>query len=134
MTRAYTVGTAAESVRTLPAFCRVTATLKPTRDSDITIEAWMPSSGWNGKFQAVGNGAFNGSIAYPSMMTALARGDATSSTDTGHTGNNASFATRRPRRSHAAALPVSPGGGLQRDGKHGRGGEFRVQGTVATQG
>ena len=56
---------AAEAFRALPAFCRVAATLKPTRDSDIKIEVWMPASGWNGKFQAVGNGAFNGAIAYP---------------------------------------------------------------------
>ena len=58
--------------RALPAFCRVAATLKPTADSDIKVEVWMPASGWNGKYQAVGNGAFNGSIAYPAMMTALA--------------------------------------------------------------
>jgi feruloyl esterase len=81
-----------DTARVLPAFCRVAATLKPTSDSDIKIEVWMPASGWNGKFQAVGNGAFNGSIAYSSMMTALTRGYATSSTDTGHTGNTAAFA------------------------------------------
>ena len=46
--------------RALPAFCRVAATLKPSSDSDIKIEVWMPASSWNGKFQAVGNGAFNG--------------------------------------------------------------------------
>ena len=44
----------------LPAFCRVVATLRPTNDSNITIEVWMPLSGWNGKYQAVGNGAFSG--------------------------------------------------------------------------
>src|SRR6266566_3461597 len=38
----------------LPAFCRVAATLTPTNDSDIKIEVWLPASGWNGKFQAVG--------------------------------------------------------------------------------
>jgi feruloyl esterase len=89
---------AAESARMLPAFCRVAATLTPTRDSDITIEVWLPASGWNGKYQAVGNGAFNGSIAYPAMMTALARGYATSSTDTGHSGNNAAFAPGHPEK------------------------------------
>jgi feruloyl esterase len=89
---------AAESPRTLPAFCRVAATLKPTADSDIKIEVWMPAAGWNGKYQAVGNGAFNGSIAYPAMMAALARGYATSSTDTGHTGNNARFASGHPEK------------------------------------
>ncbi|MGH8247318.1 MAG: tannase/feruloyl esterase family alpha/beta hydrolase, partial [Gammaproteobacteria bacterium] len=40
----------------LPAFCRIAATLKPTSDSDIKIEVWMPAANWNGKFQAVGNG------------------------------------------------------------------------------
>ena len=55
----------------LPAFCRVAATLKPTSDSDIKMEVWLPASGWNGKFQAVGNGAFSGSIAYPAMGRAL---------------------------------------------------------------
>src|SRR5262245_63377089 len=40
----------------LPAFCQVAATLKPTSDSDIKIEVWLPASGWNGKFEAVGNG------------------------------------------------------------------------------
>ena len=39
----------------LPAFCRVAARLKPSTDSDIKIEVWMPASGWNGKFMAVGN-------------------------------------------------------------------------------
>ena len=88
----------ADAARALPAFCRVAATLKPTRDSDIKIEVWMPASGWNGKFQAVGNGAFSGAIAYPAMMTALARGYATSSTDTGHVGNSASFALGHPEK------------------------------------
>jgi len=76
----------------LPAFCRVAATLKPTADSDIKIEVWMPASGWNGKFQAVGNGGWAGTISYPAMAQALARGYATTSTDTGHSTPGASFA------------------------------------------
>ena len=38
----------------LPAYCRVSATLKPSPDSDIKIEVWLPLEGWNGTFQAVG--------------------------------------------------------------------------------
>jgi feruloyl esterase len=91
-------GDAAQAFRALPAFCRVAATLKPTRDSDIKIEVWMPTAGWNGKLQAVGNGAFNGAIAYPAMVAALARGYATSSTDTGHVGGSASFALGHPEK------------------------------------
>ncbi len=51
----------------LPAFCRVAATLKPSADSDIKIEVWMPASDWNGKFEAVGNGGWAGTISYPAM-------------------------------------------------------------------
>src|SRR5262245_37506301 len=35
----------------LPAFCRIAATLKPSSDSDIKIEVWMPAANWNGKLQ-----------------------------------------------------------------------------------
>ncbi len=86
------------AARNLPAFCRVAATLTPSSDSDIKMEIWMPASNWNGKFQAVGNGAFNGAINYGAMMAALARGYATSSTDTGHTGTGASFALGHPEK------------------------------------
>src|SRR5476649_2940419 len=42
----------------LPPFCRVAATLTPSSDSDIKIEVWLPASGWNGKLESVGNGAW----------------------------------------------------------------------------
>ena len=83
--------------KSLPAFCRVAMTLAPSADSDIKVELWIPTS-WNGKFQAVGNGAFNGSISYPAMANALARGYATSSTDTGHTGGGANWALGHPEK------------------------------------
>ena len=86
------------AARALPAFCRVAATLRPSADSDIKIEVWLPVAGWNGKYEAVGNGAFNGTLAYPAMAAALVRGYATSSTDTGHTGNTASFAAGHPEK------------------------------------
>jgi feruloyl esterase len=50
------------SFKRLPAFCRVAATLKPSQDSDIKIEVWMPLENWNNKFQAVGNGGWAGLI------------------------------------------------------------------------
>jgi feruloyl esterase len=75
----------------LPAFCRVTATLKPSSDSDIKIEVWLPTSGWNGKFQAVGNGGWNGNIDQGALATALRRGYAAASTDTGHEGGGGAW-------------------------------------------
>ena len=82
----------------LPAFCRVAATLTPTSDSDIKVEVWLPVTGWNGKYQAVGNGAWQGSIGYAAMAEALRRGYATSSTDTGHVGGSASFGMGHPEK------------------------------------
>jgi feruloyl esterase len=70
----------------LGSFCRVAVTLKPASQSDIKAEIWLPSTGWNGKLQVVGNGGFAGTISYPAMATALGAGYAAASTDTGHTG------------------------------------------------
>ena len=83
----------------LPAHCRVAATLKPSADSVIDIEVWMPeSASWNGKFQAVGNGGWAGVISYAAMATAVGEGYATASTDTGHKGGNALFAIDHPEK------------------------------------
>jgi feruloyl esterase len=89
---------AGQAFRGLPAFCRVAATLKPSDDSDIKIEVWMPASGWNGKFEAVGNGGWAGVVSYSAMAAALRRGYATASTDTGHAGSGGSFAFNHPEK------------------------------------
>ena len=83
---------------TLPAFCRVSATLAPSSDSDIKVEIWLPSAAWNGKFQAVGNGGWAGTISYPALAQAVASGYASASTDTGHVGNSAAFAIGHPEK------------------------------------
>lgn len=88
--------------KALPAFCRVTGVIKPTTDSEIKFEVWMPSSGWNGKFQGIGNGGFAGSISYGGpaggLGGAVARGYAAASTDTGHTGGEATWALGHPEK------------------------------------
>jgi hypothetical protein len=68
----------------LPAFCRVAGVIKPTADSDIWFEVWMPTAGWNGRFHGAGNGDFAGAISYDQMGVALRAGEASASTDTGH--------------------------------------------------
>ena len=75
------------SVKNLPAFCRVAATIKPAKDSEIKMEVWLPLTGWNGKYRGQGNGGFAGSIFYPGLATALSAGYASASTDTGHSGS-----------------------------------------------
>src|SRR6185295_7217911 len=84
---------------TLPAFCRVEATARPTSDSDIKFEVWIPpAEAWNGKFQGVGNGGYSGAIGYAAMATALRRGYAVASTDTGHAGDDMKFGQGHPEK------------------------------------
>src|SRR5687768_6657920 len=55
-------GLSSETSADLPAFCRVLGTIKPTPDSDIRFEVWLPASGWNGRFLQMGNAGFAGVI------------------------------------------------------------------------
>src|SRR6516162_5975762 len=83
----------------LPAFCRVEATARPTSDSEIKFEVWLPPvEAWNGKFQGVGIGGYMSSIGYPAMATALRKGYATASTDTGHIGDDMRFGQGHPEK------------------------------------
>jgi feruloyl esterase len=80
----------------LPGFCRVVAMTQPA----VNFEVWLPTEGWNGKFHTSGNGGMAGSISYDAMATALNRGYAAASTDTGHVrgdgGFDANWALNRP--------------------------------------
>src|SRR5438045_4611596 len=79
------------------AFCRVAGTIKPTNDSNIKFELWLPqSSAWTGRYESVGNGGFAGSIRYDSMLNPLLGGTAVASTDDGHSGNDASWPLGHP--------------------------------------
>jgi feruloyl esterase len=75
-------------IQGVPAFCRIGGVIKPSSDSNIHFEVWMPEAGWNGKFRAAGNGGFAGSINFGEMAAALRDGFATASTDTGHSGSS----------------------------------------------
>ena len=76
----------------VPEFCRVAATIKPSSDSDIKVEFWLPVAGWNRKLQSVGNGGWAGVISYAALADAVKAGYASASTDTGHVGGSGSFA------------------------------------------
>ena len=84
--------------KTLPEFCRVIATLTPSSDSDIKVEVWLPTSGWNHKFQAIGNGGWAGVISYGALAEGIRTGYATASTDTGHSTPGGSFVLGHPEK------------------------------------
>jgi feruloyl esterase len=92
-------GAQTATTMTLPAFCRVEATARPTTDSEIKFEVWIPpADAWNGKLEGVGNGGYSGAIGYAAMAAGLRRGYATASTDTGHSGDDMKFGQGHPEK------------------------------------
>jgi feruloyl esterase len=90
-------GTAAATPR--PPFCRILAALRPSDDSDIKVEIWLPPAAtWNGKFLAVGSGGWGGGINHGGMAEALRRGYATAATNDGHDGGGAEFILGHPEK------------------------------------
>jgi feruloyl esterase len=85
----------------IPAHCRLQLVLKPTSDSLINMEIWLPPvDKWNGKFMGVGNGGFAGSIQglATEMPQALRLGYATAGTDTGHQEQGGAWAIGHPEK------------------------------------
>ena len=91
----------------LPPFCRVRGIMRPTSDSKIRFEVWLPEKEWNGRLLGAGNGGFAGSIIYSQIARYLGRGFAVSGTDTGHEAAGTD-ASPRPRRMnlHQCNKPV----------------------------
>jgi feruloyl esterase len=89
---------AAAAFSAVPAFCRVTARLTPTSDSDIRIEVWLPLAGWNRKVLAAGNGGLGGAIVHAALAAAVKAGYAAAGTDTGHVGGNGDFVPGHPEK------------------------------------
>jgi feruloyl esterase len=81
------LGQAPVDYKKLPAFCRVQGVIQPSADSHIEFEIWLPASGWNGRYEGLGNGGFAGSIDFGGLADALANGYAVSASDTGHKGS-----------------------------------------------
>jgi feruloyl esterase len=91
-------GRGGPNYKDLPAFCRVLATARPTGDSEIKIEVWMPAENWNGKFEGTANGNWAGNIGRAALAGALRRGYAAAATDTGHEGGGATFVQGHPEK------------------------------------
>ena len=68
----------------LPASCRVEAVARPVPGSEIGFEVWMPTRGWNGRFQGIGTGGLAGEIDRMWLGLALQKGYAAATTDSGH--------------------------------------------------
>lgn len=83
-----------------PAHCAVQAVTRPTKDSEIRFELWLPASEWNGKYVQLGNGGWAGAINVAGLVEPLKRGYAAAATDDGHQGGlvDANWAVGHPEK------------------------------------
>ncbi len=83
----------------VPASCRIVAVARPTSDSRIAFELWLPKA-WNGRYSQLGNGGFAGNIDRASLANEIRRGNAAAMTDTGHKAGqfDASWALGHPEK------------------------------------
>ncbi|HEY7808286.1 MAG TPA: tannase/feruloyl esterase family alpha/beta hydrolase [Croceibacterium sp.] len=73
----------ADATKGLPAYCEVTATLKPVPGSNIGVVYRLPDN-WNGEVYGIGGGGWIGNIDLRTASEALQKGFATMQTDGGH--------------------------------------------------
>jgi feruloyl esterase len=108
----------AAAITGLPPFCRITATLTPTADSAIQIEAWLPETNWNGRFLGTGGGGYQGTITYSELANGILAGFAATNSDlgTGSSGCNPLFCGSDGNKGNALAVafgdPANPSTGL----------------------
>jgi Tannase and feruloyl esterase len=93
------------TVKNMPAFCRVQGVSKPSSDSNIYFEVWLPDrANWNGKFLSTGEGGFAGTPNYSrngndgALDEIVRRGYVTASTDTGHKNSENFWAIGHPEK------------------------------------
>lgn len=80
----FTAPGSTSALTNLPPFCRIVGAIKPTAESDVRFEVWLPLDKWNSRYAQVGNGGWAGVISYGQMQDQLRRGYAVASTNTGH--------------------------------------------------
>jgi feruloyl esterase len=71
-------------IANLAAFCLVKGQSRPTSDSLVNFELWVPQEGWNGKLVTTGNGGYSPALSYNDMAYAMRQGYAVMGGDTGH--------------------------------------------------
>ncbi len=96
----------------LPPYCRVTATLTPTSDSNINVEVWMPTAPYDGRYLGTANGGYAGSFFYSELADGINKGFATPNTTWARLRRSGSTPTcssdiRRSGSTSAGVRPIS---------------------------
>ena len=69
-------------------FCRVQGVARPSPDSEIKFEVWIPAAAkdWSGRFKLNGTGGYAGAIPYPRLVQDIGDGYVTAASNMGHDG------------------------------------------------
>ena len=71
-------------------FCRVQGTAKPTSDSEIKFEVWLPTAAaWSGRFKQNGTGGYAGATPYARLAQDVGDGMVSAGSNMGHDGGEA---------------------------------------------
>src|SRR6266576_2215896 len=72
-------------------FCRVQGTARPTSDSEIKWEVWLPQTAaeWTGRMKVNGTGGYAGAIPYARLAQDIGDGFVTAGSNMGHDGGEA---------------------------------------------
>lgn len=103
MTSAATVpaNTVISGVTTPVAMCRVQGTARPSADSEIKFEVWLPdtAAAWTGRMKVNGTGGYAGSVPYARLGQDVGDGFVSAGSNMGHDGGEAaSWTLNRPEK------------------------------------
>ena len=81
--------------------CRVQGVARPSADSEIKFEVWLPATAqsWTGRFKLNGTGGYAGAIPYPRLAQDIGDGFVTAGSNMGHDGGEApGWTLNRPEK------------------------------------
>ncbi len=82
-------------------FCRVQGVARPSSDSEIKFEVWLPptAANWSKRLKVNGTGAYNGAIPYPRLAQDVGDGFVSAGSNMGHDGGeSASWTLDHPEK------------------------------------
>jgi pimeloyl-ACP methyl ester carboxylesterase len=89
-------GTTVNGVTPTVPFCRVQGTARPSGDSEIKFEVWLPATAaaWSGRFKQNGTGGYAGATPYARLAQDIGDGFVTAGSNMGHDGGEAAAWTQ----------------------------------------
>ena len=87
--------------RTSSPFCRVEGIARPSSDSEIKFEVWLPPSAdrWTGRLKVNGTGGFAGGVPYARLAQDIGDGFVTAGSNMGHDGGESpAWTVGRPEK------------------------------------